>query len=141
MHTGASLPFRAGAADSAHVTGVRTSACGCYALVVFKGLPGEVWAVPEGMAPVRLRQIELPFTAAEWQAVPSENDAGATAQGDPFYTVRWGGENHSTSSAFASDGSTDGGSLEHLPEALLAFALAGETLTRWQHLQRWAHTE
>ena len=69
--SGGSSTFRDGVPDRGPLTGLRASPNGAYLLLVFNGLPSEVWATPADHPPFRLRQMDLPFTSVEW-ILPAE---------------------------------------------------------------------
>jgi len=73
FRSGGSFPFRDGGLDKGPLTGLRASPSGVHLLLLFKGLPSEVWATPEGATPFRLRQIDLNFTSVEW-IVPDKEE-------------------------------------------------------------------
>ena len=70
--TSVSLPFRDVPQDATPVMGIRASASGRYLLVIFRGIPSEIWLMGGGAGggaggrPRRLRQVDLQFTAVEW---------------------------------------------------------------------------
>lgn len=66
FRSGGSFSFRDGGLDKGPLAGLRASPSGAHLLLLFNGLPSEVWATPEGAAPFRLRQIDLNFTSVEW---------------------------------------------------------------------------
>jgi hypothetical protein len=94
----ACLPFRVRAdAEQAPLVAVSASPSGAHLLLRFRGAPAELWVAPacvvaaiaagaagaEGAGllhpaspPVRLRLLDLPFSAAEW-ALPNEGEAVA----------------------------------------------------------------
>jgi hypothetical protein len=124
LRSGASTPLRTGGApEAAPVAGVRATPSGALALVVFRDAPSEVWALPEGGAPERLRQVDLRFTAVEWAArgaggwadVPRAEPADAPASWD---LPPAGGGAAGDGDATAADGGTDA------TEERLLFALA-----------------
>ena len=75
VRSGGSFPFREGGSDRGALAGLRASPSGSYLLLVFNGMPSEIWATPyvsQGgySPPFRLRQIDLQFTSVEW-IIPS----------------------------------------------------------------------
>lgn len=80
--SGGSMAFRDGTTDRGPLTGLRASPNGAYLLLIFSGLPSEVWATPEGHPPFRLRQVDLPFTSVEW-ILPAERP-------DMKEPIKWG---------------------------------------------------
>jgi len=99
--SGGSFPFRDGGLDKGPLTGLRASPSGVHLLLLFKGLPSEVWATPKGAAPFRLRQIDLSFTSVEWILPDKEERKGDDTAADDV--IRWKGhsaqEQSTTSSA------------------------------------------
>jgi hypothetical protein len=81
FRSGGSFPFRDGGLDKGPLTGLRASPSGAHLLLLFRGLPSEVWATPEGAAPFRLRQIDLNFTSVEWILPEKEERRGSSSTG------------------------------------------------------------
>lgn len=149
FRSGGSIAFREGSGEAAPLTGVRASAAGAYVLLIFRGLPSEVWAVPEGALPYRLRQIDLQFTSVEFlpedfgtlPAAATDVDvvfwgAGATSSSAGDRALASSSTGTGASAATPSGNMSGGGgapggarassprSAEDLPEERLVFTLA-----------------
>ncbi|KAA6419923.1 MAG: hypothetical protein FRX49_10113 [Trebouxia sp. A1-2] len=80
-----SLPFREVGAEGAPMLGIRASPLGRYILILLRGAPSEIWAIGGNTRPVRVRVLDLPFTAVEW-VLPSDM---LHAGGDPLTPSKW----------------------------------------------------
>ncbi|KAK9829709.1 hypothetical protein WJX72_007460 [[Myrmecia] bisecta] len=78
-----SLPFRELGAENAPMLGIRASPSGRYILVLLRGAPSEIWAIGGSTRPLRVRVLDLPFTAVEW-VLPSE-----LQHSDPMAPAKW----------------------------------------------------
>ncbi|KAL4425017.1 hypothetical protein ABPG77_001795 [Micractinium sp. CCAP 211/92] len=118
-----SLPVREGSNDPAPLVGVRASPSGRYLLVLFRGAPSEIWSVGAGSQPVRLRQVDLQFTAVEWLGLEGSTRAGSdgSAAWAPWAASPRAAERAATGYAFQGGQQQAG---DEPSEERLAFSLA-----------------
>ncbi|GAX81979.1 hypothetical protein CEUSTIGMA_g9407.t1 [Chlamydomonas eustigma] len=111
--------------DVAPLVGIRTSPSGCYLLLLFSGAPSELWTV-WGEMPLRLRLLDLPFSAVEWMlpelvhpSFPGGSTKSVLSKPAPAITIKASESVDAAASTSAAPPSW----IEMLPEERVAFTL------------------